>query len=242
MNRDYWDRQADRWEAEIFDSLSEDRTGGIRGTLRRAAAQHAEVLDFGCGVGGYLPFLSRTFKHVHAIDWSARCVVRARERTAGLTNVTLERNTQRALARLEHRFGCVIAANVVIHPRHVVRERLLRSIRRVAKQNATTLVVVPSLESAAYCEFMRRQTVPRRRSSYDFAPKMRAPEAGVVSIEGVPTKHFTSDELTATLSLCGFRLVELLRVNYAWKTEQVWPTRRLRAVLPWDWLAVALAH
>ncbi len=242
MNRDYWDRQADRWEAEIFDSLSEDRTGGIRGALRRAAARHAEVLDFGCGVGGYLPFLARTFKRVHAVDWSARCVARARERTAALANVTLERNTPRALARLEHRFGCVIAANVVIHPRRAVRERLLRSIGRVARQHATTLFVVPSLESAAYCEYMRRETAPRQRSSYDFTPEMRAPEAGVVSIEGVPTKHFTGDELTATLSRSGFRLVELLRVNYAWKTERLSPPRGLRSVLPWDWLAVTLAN
>ncbi len=241
MNRDYWDRQADGWHDEIFDSLREDVRGVIRRALRSAAARHEAVLDFGCGIGGYLPFLARTFDRVHAVDWSARCVAKARRRAASLPNVTVEQSTPRTLARLAHRFACVVSANVVIHPNGAVRRRLWRSIRRAVKRGGEGVFVVPSLESAAYCEFMRRLTAPGSASAYDFHPVMRRAEAGTVGIEGVPTKHYTAEEIESTLAMAGFRLAALSRVRYAWTTERITPPSRLRAPLPWDWLAIGRA-
>ncbi len=241
MNRDYWDRQADYWDEEIFDSLSEDVRGVIRRAIRAAARRADNVIDFGCGIGGYLPFLSRWFGSVHAIDWSARCVTRARACAADLPNVTVERNTPRALARLARGFGCVVAANVVIHPDGRVRRPLWNAMRRVVKRGGSGVFVVPSLESAAYCEFVRRRTTPRRSTAYDFHPGTPRAEAGTVSIEGVPTKHYTADELRATLALAGFGVSRLSRVNYRWSTEALAPPRRMHARLPWDWLAEARA-
>ena len=241
MNRAYWDRQADHWDDEIFDSLREDVNGVIRRAILAAGQRHRLVIDFGCGVGGYLALLAQTFEQVHAIDWSARCVDQARGRSVEWSNVTVEHASPRVLTRLARTFGCVVAANVVIHPDGRVRARLWASIRRVVKRGGTGIFVVPSLESAAYCEFMRRQTAPRRPSSYDFYPRMRYPEAGTVSIQGVPTKHYTGEELSAVLALSGFRLTKLARANYRWSSEALVPPRRMHAELPWDWLAVARA-
>jgi SAM-dependent methyltransferase len=241
MNRAYWDAQADRWDDEIFNSLSEDRDGVISRAIRRAARRGGDVLDFGCGVGGYLPFLARSFRHVHAVDWSSACVAVAARRAATLSNVTVERSTPRALARLRGAFGCVVAANVVIHPAERVRDSLWRALRRVVRRGGSAIVVVPSLESAAFCEFVRRRTAPRRASSYDFHPPARRPEAGVVGIEGVPTKHYTREELAAVLAHAAFGSVRLSRVHYSWGTENLRPPARLRADLPWDWLAEARA-
>lgn len=241
MNRRYWDAQAERWDEEIFDSLAEDRDGVIRRAIRRAARAHDAVLDFGCGVGGYLPFLARSFARVHAVDWSARCVAAARARAASLPNVTVERSTPRALVRLKAGFGCVVAANVVIHPAMRARDALWGVLRRTVRRGGTAIVVVPALESAALCEFVRRRTAPRRASSYDFHPRLPHAEAGVVGIEGVPTKHFTHDELAATLALAAFRPFRISRVHYSWSTENLRPPARGRAGLPWDWLVEARA-
>jgi SAM-dependent methyltransferase len=241
MNRDYWDRQAGEWDQAIFNSLREDVDGVVRRAIRAAARRHSTVLDFGCGVGGYLPFLSATFENVHAVDWSPQCVELAVHRAGRLPNVTVERSTPSALARLERSVGCVVAANVVIHPAARVRRTLWRSIRRVLKRGGTGIFVVPSLESAAYCEFIRRRVAPRRASSYDFHPRGVRAEAGTVGIEGVPTKHYTGEELDATLALAGFHLTRLAHVRYRWSTESLTPPRSLRARLPWDWLAVARA-
>ncbi|MGH7667933.1 MAG: class I SAM-dependent methyltransferase [Gemmatimonadaceae bacterium] len=241
MNRDYWDRQTDHWDEDIFDSLREDVRGVIRRAIRAAAARHRAVIDFGCGVGGYLSLLSRAFDSVHAIDWSARCVDRARACAHELPNVTVERNTPRALTRLDRGFGCVVAANVVIHPDGRVRRPLWHAIRRVVKRGGSGIFVVPSLESAAYCEAVRRATAPRRVAAYDFHPNTPGAEAGTVSIEGVPTKHYTADELGAVLALSAFRVTRLSRVSYRWSTEALNPPRHMRARLPWDWLAEARA-
>jgi SAM-dependent methyltransferase len=241
MNRDYWDALADHWDEEIFNSLAEDRDGVIRRAIRRAGRRGDSVLDFGCGVGGYLPLLARRFRRVHAVDWSAPCVDVAARRAASLGNVTVERSTPRALARLAGAFDCVIAANVVIHPETRVRRGVWRTLRRVVRRGATAIVVVPSLESAAFCEFIRRRTAPRRGSAYDFHPHMRRPEAGVVGIDGVPTKHHTHEELTAVLTLERFQPFRISRVHYSWTTENLTPPSALRADLPWDWLAEAQA-
>lgn len=241
MNRAYWDRQTDHWDDEIFDSLSENVNGVIRKAILAAGRRHRSAIDFGCGVGGYLALLARTFEQVHAVDWSARCVDQSRRRADGWTNVTVERASPRVLTRLARSFGCVVAANVVIHPDSRVRERLWASIRRMVKRGGTGIFVAPSLESAAYCEFMRRQTAPGRPSAYDFHPRMQRPEAGTVSIQGVPTKHYTGEELAATFALSGFHLTTLARANYRWSSEALVPPRRMNAELPWDWLAVARA-
>lgn len=237
MNREYWDQQADDWEGQIFDSLSEDLRGVIRRAIQRAARRSDRVLDFGCGVGGYLSFLSREFREVHAIDWSARCVARARERTRRLGNVTVERNTPRVLRRLEGAFGCVVAANVVIHPNAGVRRRLWLAIRRTARRGATSLFVVPSLESAQYCERVRRRLGLARAAG---ANDVRA-AAGIVPIEGVPTKHYAADELRSVLAAAGFRLTVLTPVRYAWSSEGLAQLAGTRRRLPWDWLAEARA-
>jgi 2-polyprenyl-3-methyl-5-hydroxy-6-metoxy-1,4-benzoquinol methylase len=241
MNRDYWDRQVDHWDDDIFNSLREDVHGVIRRAIHRAARRHTSAIDFGCGVGGYLFLLAREFETVHAVDWSPRCVARARERTARLRNVTVERNTPRALKGLERSFGCVVAANVVIHADGRVRRRLWRAIRRVVKRGSSGLFVVPSLESAALCEFFRRHTAPSRSASYDFHPGAGRAEAGTVSIEGVATKHYTEDELRAVLAAARFRVVKISRVRYRWSTEALVPPRRMRTRLPWDWLVEARA-
>ncbi|HEY5219033.1 MAG TPA: methyltransferase domain-containing protein [Gemmatimonadaceae bacterium] len=241
MNRDYWDSQVDRWDAEIFNSLSEDVHGLIRGAIGRAARRHGDVIDFGCGVGGYLASLARSFDKVHAIDWSAECVERAAARTTGRPNVTVERNTPRVLSRLKGKFGCVLAANVVIHPDGRIRRALWRAIRSVVERGGDGIFVVPSLESAAYCEFVRRETAPRQGTSYDFHLRTPRAEAGAVGIEGVPTKHYTAEELNGTLDAIGFRILRLSRVNYAWSTERLSPHRRMGATLPWDWLIEARA-
>ncbi|HVZ77789.1 MAG TPA: class I SAM-dependent methyltransferase [Gemmatimonadaceae bacterium] len=239
MNRAYWDAQADAWDDAIFNSLREDTAGVIRRAIRAAARAHASVLDFGCGVGGYLPFLSETFAEVHAVDWSAACVARARHVAGRCDNVRVERNTPAVVRRLRGRFGALVAANVVIHPRRRVRAQVLSTIRSLVAPGGTVLLVVPSLESATYCEAMRRRVASRARSPYDFAPRGVHGEPGVVSIDRVPTKHYTADELRLVMDEAGLPLRRVQRVPYRWSTEGLRVPRALAEPGPWDWLVIA---
>ena len=64
--------------------------------------------DLGCGIGPLLPWLAGHFGHVHAVDFAEGMLSRARERCAGLANVTFH---QRRLNDAQHEFPLVVGGD-----------------------------------------------------------------------------------------------------------------------------------
>lgn len=88
-NADYWDEVADEYDGEIHDSLNED----LNGILRDRIGEHCRApwnqftLDFGCGVGKYVPCLAARSKFVLAVDISAGLLRHAEEKCHAIRNV-----------------------------------------------------------------------------------------------------------------------------------------------------------
>ena len=61
MNERDWDRVAASWDEHIMSSLEENTNGSIAALIGEVAASHRSILDYGCGVGRYLPLLSSRF-------------------------------------------------------------------------------------------------------------------------------------------------------------------------------------
>ena len=80
QDSEYWDGIAPQWTQEIFNSLRNDRNRVIRRELERAARSAENIVDYGCGIGNYLPALARLFESVHGFDHSSACVEIARKR------------------------------------------------------------------------------------------------------------------------------------------------------------------
>jgi hypothetical protein len=62
---------------------------------------------------------------------------------------------------------------------------------------------------------------------------------GVLDADGVPTKHFLREELTAALQSRGFRILQVEKLEYAWTTEFDSPPDWMQSPYPWDWLVLA---
>ena len=56
---EYWDTVGEEWEGEIHDSLAEDCGGVVQGAIAAFCPPGATAIDFGCGVGKYLPLLAQ---------------------------------------------------------------------------------------------------------------------------------------------------------------------------------------
>ncbi|MFN8582461.1 MAG: class I SAM-dependent methyltransferase [Gemmatimonadaceae bacterium] len=239
MDVAYWDAMADAFDEEIFNSLKEDAGGVIRRAIAGVARPRGRVMDFGCGVGRYLPLLSGLFGTVHATDWSPNCVQRATRVAARLPNVTVGLPGGYRGRTWSGWFDAVTAINVLFHPSPQRRAKVLSEIRRLLRTRARAVFVVPSLEAIAYADAVRRAHAPRVRSLYRFGVPASQRDPGILEIQGVLYKHFVGEELIHALQGAGFAPGPLQRVEYSWDTEAAEPPRRMTGARPWDWLVVA---
>lgn len=264
----YWNQQARNYDDNIFSTIDEDATGVILDVIRSHGSQDdcraSRCVDLGCGVGKYLPALSKHFRQVMAYDLSPKLVALALKevKRKNLENVSV---AVRDLAQVWYRsdpsgacfgrldelesFGFGVMANVLIAPGDVqLHELMLCNAHRSLCPGGRLLCIVPSLESALYvhqrCEEERSEG-PYCLGAGDSRPS-RAEAAdllkGVLRRSGVRTKHFLEPEFRLLASKGGFQVESVQRVTYHWRSElglasdgQV-PQRLRESPLPWDWL------
>lgn len=234
----YWDSIAPQWTKEIFNTLQEDKNRVILAELRRAARSARNIADFGCGIGTYLPTLARLFDEVHGFDHSKVCVELARQRICRRRSVTVH---QAAVAPRDRQgqFDAVLCVNVAIAPNRAAWYGVLRSASALLKPRGKLILVVPAAESATLIA-KAEQPEPEQLAIDTASDTGSAPDRdGIVSIEGVPTKHYTRTELNDTLAELGLHVSRIRRVEYSWRSQAVAPPLELRQTRPWDWLAVA---
>jgi SAM-dependent methyltransferase len=235
---EHWDRIAPNWGDEVFNTLLSARSRVVAAELRSAARAASNIADFGCGVGTYLPLLSRIFDQVHGFEQSRQCVRMARERmrTRGNVNVDV---AHRATPETRNRFEAVLSVNVALHPSRREWHQVLRSMFVMLKPGGRFLLVVPSLESADLATEAQQQD-----DDQDLEPPpsllVRARNRpGIVRFGGVPTKHFAQCELRGALAKLGLLNIRFRRVEYSWASYGITPPPELRNSRPWDWLVVA---
>lgn len=238
QDRRYWDRMAQQWDHEIFNTLYHDKFRVIAIEIERSSRRARSVADFGCGTGIYLPLLGRLFEEVQGFERSRACVEIARERVRKKGNIAVDQAASAPRERRAH-FDVVLCVNVAIHPSSRGRTSVLRSARSLLSPGGRVILIVPSFESAAMVASAEREALRgqagRRAGDWDVG----AHPNGVVSIEGVPTKHYTRKELRDSLVSLGLTVTRIRRVEYTWRSQGVRPGPKRRHRLPWDWIAVA---
>lgn len=249
MNRTYWNRMADRYEAEIFSVLAHDRTGLISGKVRQYGKKNQAASDIGCGTGNFLPLLSRQFRNILAVDLSSKCIAKAQAKYAHLTNVSYRTLDLGAAGVRLPKADFALCVNSAIAPSIAHRNRLLDVTCRHLRPGGHLVLVLPSLESSFLTDFRLVEWNLRDGLRPDIAvgagfrahrPTGRPrTHEGVVRIDNVETKHFLKEELLILLKNRGLRTLEIEKIEYSWKTEFTSPPRWMQAPFPWDWLFVA---
>lgn len=237
------------YEAEIFSVLEHDREGRIAAKVARYGKKSQTASDVGCGIGHFLPLLSKRFRNVLALDLSADCIAQAQARHADLRNVEY-RAVDLATPRLRlPKVDFALCVNAAIAPSLAHRNRLLDVTCRHLRPGAHLVLAVPALESSFLTDFrlvewnLRDGMEPGRAVGAGFRAyrptgNPRAHE-GVVRIDQVATKHFLKEELLILLENRGLRTLEIEKIEYPWTTEFADPPRWMQAPYPWDWLFVA---
>jgi SAM-dependent methyltransferase len=238
QDRNYWDTMAARWDDEIFNTLHHDRSRVIAGEIERSSRQARSVADFGCGTGIYLPLLSRLFEQVEGFERSTACVAIARDNVRRRRNVAVHSATSASIRR-RGAFDVALCVNVAVHPAPRARASVLRSLRTLLNPGGRLILVVPSLESAIMVATAERDALRRRSARRQGDWGAAADPDGVVTIEGMPYKHYARNELRRVLDGAGFIVSRIRRVEYSWRSQGVSAGSSVRRTLPWDWIAVA---
>jgi len=246
MSAQFWDTVASRFDDEIFNTLSNDRSRTILRQINRFSSAGSTVCDFGCGVGRYLPLLAERFKAVCAVDISRKCLEVAERNCAALENVTFFKLDLSTNHSGLDRFDFAISINALLEPSLRKRRSALETIFQHLSPEGHLLIVVPSLESALFSttrlfEWRDRTSNGKKNG---FAIKLGAKDSrgvdiarGVLNLDGVLEKHYLKEELLVALQDVGFEVDHLEKVEYRWSAMFDNPPRWMKEPYPWDWLA-----
>ncbi|MDK1022570.1 MAG: class I SAM-dependent methyltransferase [Candidatus Hydrogenedentes bacterium] len=248
MNQAYWDDIAVRYDEEILDAVKNDKNGVIKQSIRGHADKTHLAADFGCGIGKTLPLLSRCFSIVDAYDLSGKNLELARWKCRRFPNVRYHHRDLSTDDRISGKVDFAISINVLLAPSPETRSGILRTICDGLLPRGILLLVAPSLESALYSDFRLLEWNLREGVDYDDARREGltadsknggAVANGIVTLDGVATKHYLREELHVTLRSMGLETIETHKVEYAWSTEFDEVPAWLKGPYPWDWMVLA---
>lgn len=239
----HWNRIAHSYEQEIFDVFRSDKEKKLPHYFRKYANRNHTAIDLGCGIGKAFPYLSPAFKKVHAVDISDKCLDIAANRE--FTNIEFEKadltNLNLKLPEVDFGFCC----NVLLLPVPEQNIAIIENAYRALKKGGAAVFVMPSLDSILFYawrliewyrkEGVKPEDIPDSEFSY-FSGSKRNLFQGLITIDGVVTKHYSHPEIEVIFRDAGFRVEKIDRVEYEWTTEFAEPPKWLKEPYPWDWL------
>jgi SAM-dependent methyltransferase len=239
-----WSRAASSYEQEFIDPYRPDVRGPLLGELQRlAAGGFRRAADLGCGIGPLLPFLAEHFKAVTAVDFAEGMLARARERCAGLANVTFEQRRLTDLAALAGPFDVAVAVNSLILPDLRELEECLRQIAQILRPGGRFVGIVPAMDAVHYYTMLLVDRALATGMPMDKARQNAAQYAehplydfafGQFRYRGLEQHFWQPFEVGYRLRRCGFHHVRVRKVLLAW--EQFSCSSDLQQhPPPWDW-------
>ncbi len=245
MDRKYWERIAPNYNDEIFDVLKNDKSGRIVKAIEQCSSKKKTVMDIGCAIGKWVPLLATGFKRVVATDISAKNLAIAREKCKDYPNVDYLRMDMSAPKLTVSPCDVGVCINAILTDSLPKRINFFQALNLCINKKGHLILVVPSLESKLYTNIIahrwnvdndHKEKIANAKKAYSLARNIKQ---GVTDIDNVPTKHYLEEELQLLLTLEGFTVDRIEKINYPWTTEFHKPPKWLGEPLPWDWLVVA---
>jgi SAM-dependent methyltransferase len=242
MDKKYWDDISLVHDEKIFDVFSNDINKTIEASIKKYASRDKSVMDLGCAIGNWLPLLSASFKKVYAIDIAKHYLKLAKENNSHLGNIEyihadLSRDGKEVPAA-----DNVVCINTLLTSNSKNRKASYETVVNKVAKDGHLFLVVPSLESALYSEYILDQWDLKDKEAGKRTVKTKKagdPFAGIIELDGTPTKHYLREELWFVLQNSGFTILQTDKVQYGWETEFTNPPKWLKSPFPWDWLVVA---
>jgi SAM-dependent methyltransferase len=234
MKRADWNRLADDFESEVCDITREERTGKVERFVNavKLPRRDAVLVDLGCGLGTFVSKFGSRFARVVAVDHARKIVTRAKTSSTCTTPVKwMVMDVGQVGEAIGTCADLTVCMNVITSSSAERREALWRSVATITKPRGYALVVVPSIESD---DIVRKFAFRAGR-----AGEFTATPDGLVTRDGAVQKHFSRDELDATLSALGFVVRRMGRAAYPWSVEGLRKPPGANVKSPWDWMCLA---
>lgn len=245
MDSKHWDKISKNYNSEIFDVLKNDKSRIIKSWINEIASSKKTIGDFGCGIGKWLPTLSKQFMKVFAIDFSSANLKYNQKKFKNLKNISYLNIDMTKLQDGSYKFDAILCVAAILNAEHYKRKNFIQNIFSNLKTKGHLILVVPSHESAIFSEFISEKCNRKGEKSTKKTTVMFSKNEfinfrqGIVNIDKVPTKHYLKEELISTLNETGFQIIKIDKVEYPWSSEIENPPKTLKAPYPWDWVVMA---
>ncbi len=240
--KNHWNRIAPTYNEEIFDVFQSDTKNILSKYFKKYANPKHSAIDFGCGNGKSFSYLAPRFKTILGIDISQKLLTQAKK--LPYPNVDLKQADLTKSIRFP-RADFIFCCNVAILPEVQGNIAILKNIQKSLKPNGNALVVIPSLESMLFSAwrlfdwYKKEKVNPEKIDTSEwsgFSGKKIDILQGLLTINGITTKHYTEQELEVVFSQCGIIVSKIEKIEYKWTTEFAKPPKWMNAPYPWDWL------
>jgi ubiquinone/menaquinone biosynthesis C-methylase UbiE len=245
----FWSKVAPAYETEFIDPYRPDVRSPLLSHLQRFAGPKRVVADLGCGIGPLLPFLAQHFGTVHAVDFAAGMLERARQRCGDLKNVCFLQQPFTDLTPLDGQLDVAVAVNSLVMQDIRELDTALEQIGRALRPGGALLAIVPAMDAVHYLTMLLVDRALARgmpllqaqqnaahfgdHGAYNFA-------FGEFRYLGL-TQHFWQPfEVRYRFKRAGFRRVRMTKVVLAWEQFSC-ATDLYVHPPPWDWFVRAEA-
>jgi SAM-dependent methyltransferase len=194
-----------------------------------------------------LPFLSRHFKKVYAVDFAQGMLERAREHARDCGNVHYMQASFADLRILPEPVDVAVAVNSLVLPNPAELEQALREIGRCLKPDGYFLGILPAMDAVHYSTMLLLDRALQSGKPIDAARKNAAHHAehetydfafGQFHFRGLEQHFWQPFEVGYRFRRTGFALKRLKKIHLSWKQFaggkdlQEYPP-------PWDWFFLA---
>lgn len=237
----YWSEAAGRYEEEFVDPYRAESSGPLVKALAAIDGKGRVAADLGCGIGPLLPALAAKFERVHAVDFAAGMLARARERCDGLGNIEYHERRLTDLGGLS--VDAAFAVNSLVQPTVGEIEDVLRAVRAIVKPGGEFLGVVPSIDAVHYHTMLlldraRSRGMPDTQARANAAKLGEHPlyefAFGGFAYLGLSQHFWQPFEIPYRLERAGFRRVRCEKVVLTWDQFACGGDFR-ELPPPWDW-------
>jgi SAM-dependent methyltransferase len=244
----HWSKAAASYETDFIDPYRKDVRNPLLARLRKLAdPKRGVAADLGCGIGPLLPTLAGHFRTVHAVDFADGMLKRARERCAGLGNVTFHHRALTDLAPLHGGLDVAIAVNSLVMPDIPDQETCLTEIRASLRPGGAFVGILPAMDAVHYFTMLlvdralaagKPMAAARKNAAalgehplYDFA-------FGQFRYEGIEQHFWQPFEIRHRFQKAGFHGVKLTPVLLSWQQFACGADLKDHPP-PWDWFVQA---
>jgi len=221
-----WDKIAPRY-FEVIDSPFAE---GVKNPLtlflnKIRGKKRMTVMDLGCGIGNFLPYLAKRFKRVIAVDFSEQMLEEAKTNCSKFKNIEYVHKSICDMGEYRESVDVAISVNSIIMPSLEDNKKAFEETFNILKNPGYFLGIFPSINSDLYramltvereLEETRNETQAIKNThtimdskSYDFL-------TGHYENEG-KQKHFYKFEVEYKLKRLGFKNVQYEKVLYPWR-------------------------